>query len=67
MAARWRTWRNIDDVIRRRVAVEQYLFDCVDGKRSPPDAETCRLLALKLGTPSDLQTIQLPKRPEAVK
>lgn len=52
---------DIDDLLKRRVAVEQYLFDCVDGKRPLPDKETCRLIALKLGTPSEYQTVKLPK------
>ena len=62
IAARWRIWRNSGDVLRRRVAVEQFLFDCASGKRRPPTPEECRTLALKLGTPSEVQEIKLPKK-----
>jgi len=64
LAARWRLWRNLPDMMDRRTRVEQYLFDCAGGARPLPDAETCRLLALKLGTPSFKETIQLPKNKE---
>lgn len=62
IAARWRIWRNLDDVLARRARVEQYLFDCAAGKRPLPDSETCRKLALKLGTPSSVQEIKLPRK-----
>lgn len=40
------------DAMNRRVKVEQYLFDCANGKKPLPDATKCRELALSLGTPS---------------
>lgn len=42
--------RNIA-ILNRRVAVENFLLECASGKRSLPDAETCRELAYKLGVP----------------
>ena len=60
LQARCTTWRNIDDVIDRRAQVEQYLFDCTGGQRPLPDAETCRLMALKLGTPTHIRNVKLP-------
>jgi len=37
--------------LNRRVKVEQYLFDCANGKKPLPDAAKCKELALFLGTP----------------
>lgn len=48
--ARWRLIRDSGERLKRRVQVEQYLFDCAKGKRPLPDAERCRRMALKLGT-----------------
>lgn len=62
LRARWRTWRGLGDLIKRRVAVEQYLLDCAAGKRDLPSREECRTLALKLGTPTAEMKIQLPKK-----
>lgn len=49
---RWRAWRMLDDILRRRARVEQRLFDAASGKKPLPDADECRELAQKLGTPS---------------
>jgi len=62
LRARYRTWCSIDDVLNRRAIVEQYLFDCAGGKRPLPDAETCRLIALKLGTPTYVCKVKLQSR-----
>ena len=61
LAARYRTWRSIDDVLKRRAAVEQYLLDCAGGKRPLPDAQTCQLLVLKLSIPTGERKINLPR------
>lgn len=37
--------------INRSVTVEQRLFNAANGKEALPDAEECRALGLKLGTP----------------
>ncbi len=60
------TMIDFDDVLKRRVAVEQFLFDCASGKRPLPDKDVCMTLALKLGTPTKEQKITLPKKPEKV-
>lgn len=44
--------------LNRRAEVEQYLWDCVHGKKPLPDQEQCRQMALKLGVPDDYR---LPK------
>lgn len=44
-------WHSGDE-LNRRVKVEQYLFDCANGKKPLPDAAKCSELALVLGTPS---------------
>lgn len=47
----YRIWRNSGKELRRRVKVEQYLFDAAGGKEPLPDAEKCRELAKTLGVP----------------
>jgi hypothetical protein len=47
-------WQKADQ-LNRRVKVEQYLFDCANGKKPLPDIDKCRELALYLGTPSEAQ------------
>lgn len=50
---RWRLIRNHGDELKRRVAVEQVLFDVARGKRGMLTQEECRALAYKLGVPSE--------------
>lgn len=40
--------------LKRRVAVEQILFDVANGKRQPLSQEDCKILALRLGTPEEM-------------
>jgi len=48
---RWKQWRDMPALLNRRASVEQRLFDAASGKNPLPDADECRRLALKLGTP----------------
>lgn len=47
------TGRPMLDAINRRVAVENALLRAAKGTTTLPDAETCRSLALHLGTPRE--------------
>lgn len=62
LRAKLRSWRNMDDLLDRRALVEQYLYDCAGGRRPLPNEEECFLLARKLGTPSYIEKIKLPRR-----
>lgn len=39
--------------LNRRAQVEQWLFQCAAGKKPLPDENTCKWLALRLGTPKE--------------
>lgn len=49
--ARWRLLRDSGDELKRRVSVENYLWQAHAGKKPLPDREKCRELAQKLGIP----------------
>lgn len=48
---RWRLWGMHEDLMRERVKVETYLINAAAGKKPLPDADKCRELASRLGTP----------------
>lgn len=51
-ALKWRyiCWRNRKELINRRVAIENVLFNFV-AKGVSPDVQDCRVMALRLGVP----------------
>jgi len=51
LPAKWRLFRNTGNALNRRVTVENYLLDAAIGRKPLPDADKCRELAYKLGTP----------------
>lgn len=52
LRARWWLWRHSGDALQRRVSVERYLWQVVEGKKPPVDADKARELAIKLGVPN---------------
>lgn len=50
---RWLMLRHHGEELNRRTGIEQWLLACAAGKKPLPDANTCRWLALRLGTPKD--------------
>ena len=63
--ARWRLLRNHGAELNRRVDVENFLLRAAQGKEPLPDRETCRWLALRLGTPKEAWGPYLKNHPEA--
>lgn len=53
LKARWWLLRNHGKSLQKRVAVERYLYNCVEGKNPLPDKDKCRELANKLGMPPE--------------
>jgi hypothetical protein len=44
------TYRDTARSLNRKVVVESYLLNCASGRKPLPNQETCRRLALYLGT-----------------
>ena len=45
---------SLDDIINRRVDVENFLISVYAGKRPLPSARDCFVLAVRLGTPKPM-------------
>ena len=59
--ARLRLIINHGEELNRRVEIENHLLEVAAGKKPLPDRNTCRILALRLGTPKASWSEQLKK------